>query len=87
MLPKAGLVYSERGNLAEVLCKPKIMPIKVRGATMRVRSTLLLLLHLPCLRRAHSLPSCCRSPVPAQSATLEKMEKLEKDLTQRPSGQ
>ncbi|DAZ97200.1 TPA: hypothetical protein N0F65_003831 [Lagenidium giganteum] len=28
VLPKAGLVYSERGNLTEVLCKPKIMPIK-----------------------------------------------------------
>ena len=23
-----GLVYSEKGNLSEVLCKPKIMPIK-----------------------------------------------------------
>lgn len=28
VLPKAGLVYSEKGNLGEVLCKPKIMPIK-----------------------------------------------------------
>ena len=28
VLPKAGLVYSEKGNLSEVLCKPKIMPIK-----------------------------------------------------------
>ncbi len=28
VLPKAGLVYSERGNLSEILCKPKIMPIK-----------------------------------------------------------
>ena len=28
VLPKAGLVYSERGNLSDVLCKPKIMPIK-----------------------------------------------------------
>ena len=27
-LPKAGLVYSERGNLAEVMCKPKLLPIK-----------------------------------------------------------
>ena len=27
ILPKAGLVYSEKGNLSEVLCKPKIMPI------------------------------------------------------------
>ena len=30
ILPKAGLVYSEKGNLGEVLSKPKIMPIKVR---------------------------------------------------------
>lgn len=28
ILPKTGLVYSEKGNLSEVLCKPKIMPIK-----------------------------------------------------------
>ena len=28
MLPKAGLVYSEKGNLSEVLCKPKVMAIK-----------------------------------------------------------
>ena len=28
VLPKAGLVYSEKGNLTEVLCKPKIMPLK-----------------------------------------------------------
>eukprot|EP00657_Telonema_sp_P-1_P006345 TRINITY_DN24755_c0_g1_i1.p1 TRINITY_DN24755_c0_g1~~TRINITY_DN24755_c0_g1_i1.p1 ORF type:complete len:101 (-),score=38.48 TRINITY_DN24755_c0_g1_i1:127-429(-) len=28
ILPKAGLVYSEKGNLSEVLCKPKIMPMK-----------------------------------------------------------
>ena len=28
VLPKAGLVYSERGGLSEVLCKPKIMPLK-----------------------------------------------------------
>lgn len=28
IMPKAGLVYSEKGNLTEVLCKPKIMPIK-----------------------------------------------------------
>ena len=28
VLPKAGLVYSEKGNLSEVLCKPKILPIK-----------------------------------------------------------
>ena len=32
VLPKAGLVYSEKGNLNEVLCKPKILPIK--SATM-----------------------------------------------------
>eukprot|EP00941_MAST-03F_sp_MAST-3F-sp1_P003766 g3766.t1 len=28
VLPKAGLVYSEKGNISEVLCKPKRMPIK-----------------------------------------------------------
>ncbi len=28
ILPKSGLVYSERGGLSEVLCKPKIIPIK-----------------------------------------------------------
>lgn len=28
VLPKAGLVYSEKGNLSDVLAKPKIMPIK-----------------------------------------------------------
>jgi hypothetical protein len=28
VLPKNGLVYSEKGSLSAVLCKPKIMPIK-----------------------------------------------------------
>lgn len=28
ILPKSGLVYSEKGSLSTVLCKPKIMPIK-----------------------------------------------------------
>lgn len=28
VLPKSGLVFSEKGSLSEVLCKPKIMPIK-----------------------------------------------------------
>lgn len=28
VLPKAGLVVSEKGGLAEVLCKPKILPLK-----------------------------------------------------------
>ena len=28
VLPKNGLVYSERGGLGEVLCKPKILPLK-----------------------------------------------------------
>eukprot|EP00903_Cladosiphon_okamuranus_P012294 g11526.t1 len=28
LLPKNGLVYSEKSNLSEVLCKPKLMPIK-----------------------------------------------------------
>ena len=25
---QAGLVYSEKGNLTEILCKPKLIPIK-----------------------------------------------------------
>jgi len=28
ILPKSGLVYSEKTSLSEVLCKPKIMPLK-----------------------------------------------------------
>ena len=28
ILPRAGLVYSEKSNLTEVLCKPKILPLK-----------------------------------------------------------
>lgn len=28
VLPKAGLVVSEKGNLAEALCKPKLLPLK-----------------------------------------------------------
>lgn len=28
LLAKSGLVYSERGLLTEVLCKPKLMPLK-----------------------------------------------------------
>ena len=28
ILPKNGLVYSEKGGLAEILCKPKILPLK-----------------------------------------------------------
>jgi len=28
VLPRAGLVVSEKGNLTEVLCKPKILPLK-----------------------------------------------------------
>ena len=28
VLPKAGLVVSEKGQLTEVLCKPKILPLK-----------------------------------------------------------
>lgn len=47
ILPKAGLVYSEKAALTEILCKPKIMPIK--------------------------------------SATLEKMEAMEKAIAAAPS--
>lgn len=28
VMPKSGRVYSERGDLQEVLCKPKILPLK-----------------------------------------------------------
>ena len=28
VLPKAGLVVSEKGNLTEILCKPKLLPLK-----------------------------------------------------------
>ena len=28
VLPKAGLVYSEKGAMSEMLCRPKILPIK-----------------------------------------------------------
>lgn len=28
MLPKSGLVISEKGNLNEIPCKPKIIPLK-----------------------------------------------------------
>jgi len=27
-LPRTGLVFSERGDLSEILCKPKILPVK-----------------------------------------------------------
>jgi hypothetical protein len=32
VLPKFGLVYSDRGNLAEIMSKPKLIPIKVSVA-------------------------------------------------------
>jgi BBSome-interacting protein 1 len=28
VLPKAGLVVSEKGSLTEILCKPKLLPLK-----------------------------------------------------------
>ena len=28
VIPKNGLVYSEKNNLNEILCKPKILPLK-----------------------------------------------------------
>lgn len=28
VLPKSGLVFSEKGQLPEIVCKPKILPIK-----------------------------------------------------------
>ncbi|KAF4322593.1 hypothetical protein BBO99_00003773 [Phytophthora kernoviae] len=54
VLPKAGLVYSERGNLTEVLCKPKIMPIK--------SSTLLRIEEIEKQARALAKPATAGSP-------------------------
>lgn len=28
IMPKAGLVYSEKASISEVMCKPKILPLK-----------------------------------------------------------
>ena len=28
VVPKNGLVYSEKGAMTEILCKPKILPLK-----------------------------------------------------------
>ena len=28
VMPRSGLVYSERGGLQEALCKPKLLPLK-----------------------------------------------------------
>ena len=28
VIPKNGLVYSEKGSFSEILCKPKILPLK-----------------------------------------------------------
>lgn len=28
IIPKNGLVYSEKASFAEILCKPKILPVK-----------------------------------------------------------
>jgi hypothetical protein len=33
VLPKFGLVYSDRGNLVEIMSKPKLIPIKVHLQT------------------------------------------------------
>ncbi|KAG7383319.1 hypothetical protein PHYPSEUDO_003858 [Phytophthora pseudosyringae] len=54
VLPKAGLVYSERGNLTEVLCKPKIMPIK--------SATLLRIEEIEKQARALARPATASSP-------------------------
>ena len=40
VLPKAGLVYSEKGNLSEVLCKPKIMPIRPQNLVRKEQAEL-----------------------------------------------
>ncbi len=66
VLPKAGLLHSEKGNLVEVLCKPKIMPIKVslaafrwcRGLSQR-RSA-----HVTCAGRQRAAVVSSRTPDP-----------------------
>ena len=39
VLPKNGLVYSEKGSLDHTMCKPKIMPIK-SALTMQLEAKL-----------------------------------------------
>jgi len=47
VLPKFGLVYSDRGQLAEVMSKPKLIPIKVETT--------------PCSAAARAPPCACAS--------------------------
>ncbi len=83
VLPKSGLVYSEKGELTEVLCKPKIMPIKVsrdqRGGKFFFYYPLFFFFFFffSCLSHHSSPPLLlCRL---AQSSTLERIEKLERE--------
>ncbi|KAE8907042.1 hypothetical protein PF005_g2347 [Phytophthora fragariae] len=64
VLPKAGLVYSERGNLTEVLCKPKIMPIK--------SATLLRIEEIEKQARALAKPATANSPAYYHPGTSRK---------------
>jgi hypothetical protein len=78
VLPKAGLVYSEKGNLVEVLCKPKLMPIKVRARVDLAQPERVL---AKCARAQH--PHAHRRPppppLPLQSETLLKIEAMEQE--------
>lgn len=39
-VPRTGLVYSEKTNLSEVLCKPKIMPIRPQNLVRKEQAEL-----------------------------------------------
>ena len=61
-LPKQGLIYTERGPLSEILCKPRIMPIKASVVVAPVHT------HTPnCALHAYldvlseHRPCCCRA--------------------------
>ena len=78
VLPKFGLVYSDRGQLAEVMSKPKLIPIKVETA--------------PCSAAARAPPCACASfnppppPLLPQSASVKELEKREKALAAASGG-
>jgi hypothetical protein len=68
VLPKFGLVYSDRGNLAEIMSKPKLIPIKVcSNVYCGIR-----ILDTPCLT------------FDSQSASVKELEKREKALAAAP---
>ena len=74
VLPKFGLVYSDRGQLAEVMSKPKLIPVKVECSPASAA---------PCTQnpvptRPFSAPSL--PPNPAECASVKELEKREKAL-------